>query len=70
MILIDQRHLDGSRHFASWPLAATWGTIHNHVQSLPSVETVNLVGGEIAAGWIDFTFRGHRFVVHRHEGHF
>ena len=68
MMLIDERTPDGSRHFARWPATATWREIRNHILSLPNAKTVNVIGEEIAAGWIDFTFRGHRFVIHHQDG--
>jgi hypothetical protein len=70
MKLIDERTLDGSRHFAHWPHAATWSAVYDHLLLLPSAEPVNVVGRQVAAAGLDFTFRGHRFTIHSHEGQF
>ena len=66
MKLIDERTPDGSRHFAQLPKLATWETVRDHVQLLGCARVVNYVEGP-AQPWLDFTFRGHRFLIHSHE---
>jgi hypothetical protein len=66
--LIDERTPDGSRHFARWSHTASWEALYDHVRSLPNAEMVNFVSQQDAPPWLNFTFRGHHFVIHSHEG--
>ena len=70
MKLIDERTPDGSRHFARLPRIAPWKVVRDHVLSLGSARVVNDVGEGPAEPWLDFTFRGHRFLIHCHENQF
>ena len=67
MRLIDERTPDGSRQFARLPKIAPWEVVRNHVLLLGSAKVVNYVAEGAVAPWLDFTFRGHRFVIHSHE---
>jgi hypothetical protein len=67
MKLIDERTPDGSRYFAKLPTTGPWELVRNHVLLLRSAEVVNYVGNELARPWLDFTFRGHRFLIRSHE---
>ena len=67
MKLIDQRMPDGSRHFARLPRITPWEVVRGHVLLLQGAEVLNFVGEGIANAWLDFTYRGHRFVIHSHE---
>jgi len=70
MILIDERTEDGSRRFARLPRGATWEALTRHVRLLPNATLVHCMENDAATAWLDFTFRGHRFVIHRHESRF
>jgi hypothetical protein len=70
MRLVDQRTRDGSRHFARFPQAATWGAICDHVMLLPGAEMVNFVAEWPARAWLDFRFRRHRFLINARDGLF
>ncbi len=67
MKLIDERTPDGSRHFAKLPKIAPWETVRDHVLLLGIARVVNYVGDGPGQPWLDFTFRGHRFLIHCHE---
>ena len=67
MKLIDERTPDGSRHFARLPKIASWETVRDYVLLLGSARVVNYVGEWPGQPWLDFTFRGHRFLIHCHE---
>ena len=67
MKLIDQRTPDGSRHFAKLPKVTPWEVVRDHVLLLGSAKVVNYVDEGLAKPWLDFTFRGHRFLIHCHE---
>ena len=67
MKLIDERATDGSRHFAKLPKITPWEVVRDHVLLLGSAKVVNYVDEGIASPWLDFTFRGHRFLIHCHE---
>ena len=67
MKLIDERTPDGSRHFARLPKVAPWEVVRDHVLLLGSAKVVNYIADEAVSPWLDFTFRGHRFVIHSHE---
>lgn len=68
MKLIDQRTPDGSRQFAKLPKTTPWEVVEVHVLLMEGARLVNMVKDEgIAPPWFDFTFRGHRFVVHSHD---
>jgi hypothetical protein len=67
MKLIDERTPDGSRYFAELPKIAPWETVRDHVLLLGSAKVVNYVADGPAQPWLDFTFRGHRFLLHSHE---
>jgi hypothetical protein len=70
MRLIDERTGDGSRHFASLPQTATWGTVCDYVLLLPGAEMVNFVADGPAKAWLDFRFRRHRFLINARHGFF
>ena len=67
MKLIDERASDGSRHFAKLPKISPWEVVRDHVLLLGSAKVVNYIDEGIASPWLDFTFRGHRFLIHCHE---
>jgi hypothetical protein len=67
MRLIDERTPDGSRHFAELPTTASWKVVRDYVLLLGSAEVINYIDDEIATPWLDFSFRGHRFLIHNHE---
>jgi hypothetical protein len=67
MMLIDERAADGSRHFARLPKVTPWQVVRDHVLLLDSAKVINYVDEGIASPWLDFAFRGHRFLVHSHE---
>jgi hypothetical protein len=67
MRLIDERTPDGSRHFAELPTTSCWKAVRDYVLLLGSAEVINYIDDEIASPWLDFTFRGHRFLIHSHE---
>jgi hypothetical protein len=67
MRLIDERTPDGSRHFARLPKITPWEVVQEHVLLLEGAKVVNFVGDGVGPAWLDFTYRGHRFVIHRHE---
>ena len=69
MKLIDERTPDGSRHFARLKTISPWETVRDRVLLLGNAEVGNYVGDELAYGWLDFSFRGHRFLIHSHENH-
>ena len=64
MKLIDERTYDGSRHFARLPQVIAINAVRDHALLLENAKVVNYVDEEVAKPWFDFTFRGHRFVVH------
>jgi hypothetical protein len=66
MKLLDERTADGSRHFASLPKITPWEVVQGHVLLLGGAKLVNCVD-RAPPIWLDFDFRGHRFVVHRHD---
>jgi hypothetical protein len=70
MRLIDERTPDGSRHFACLPRTTTWRRICDHALLLPEAELINVVADGVAAAWLDFHFRGHRFLIQSHERRF
>jgi hypothetical protein len=70
MKLIDERTPDGSRHFAQLPKTAPWEAVRDHVLLLGNARVVNFVSDGRAQPWLDFTFRGHRFLIHCHENQF
>ncbi|MBU4271261.1 MAG: hypothetical protein KKA28_05295 [Planctomycetes bacterium] len=70
MKLIDERTLDGSRRFTHLPRVADWISVRDHVLLLPGAEMVNFIGGEMAQDWLDFAFRGRRFLIRGHDDHF
>jgi hypothetical protein len=67
MRLIDERAPDGSRHFANLPKSTPWQVVRDHVLFLDSAKVVNYIDEQVAIPWLDFTFRGHRFLIHSHE---
>ena len=69
MKLIDERTPDGSRFFAKLPKIDPWEVVRDHVLLLGNAKVVNCVDESIQP-WLDFTFRGHRFVIHTHENQF
>lgn len=70
MQLIDQRTLDGSRHFAYLPQAVTWATIRDHTLRLPDAKIVKFVEEGLATAWLDFRFCRHRFLIDARNGRF
>jgi hypothetical protein len=70
MKLIDERTPDGSRHFARLPKIAAWEVVRDHVLLLGNARVVNYVAEGPAEPWLDFTFRGHRFLIHSHGNQF
>jgi hypothetical protein len=66
MRLLDERTADGSRHFAQFSRAVAWNRIRDHAMLLGGAKIVNSIDGEIAAPWLDFLFRGHRFLIRGH----
>jgi len=68
MRLIDLRTADGSRQFACLPQDVAWDAVRDHALRLPDAQVIGFVGEEIAPPWLDFSFRGHRFVVHGRHG--
>ena len=69
MKLIDERTLDGSRRFTHLPWVADWSSVRDHVLLLPGAEMVNFIDGEMAQDWLDFSFRGRRFLICGHGDH-
>jgi hypothetical protein len=67
MKLIDQRTPDGSRHFANLPKIASWEIVRDHVLLLGDARVVNFVDNGLAQPWLDFTYRGHRFLIQCHR---
>jgi hypothetical protein len=70
MKLIDERTPDGSRHFASIAHTTKLDVVCDHAMLLRNAKVVNYVAEEVANPWFDFTFRGHRFLIHSCEGQF
>jgi len=70
MRLIDIRTCDGSRQYLCLPRAVAWNALRDHAMQLPEAEVVNFVGEGLAQAWLDFVFRGHRFLVRGHDGQF
>ncbi len=71
MKLLDERTLDGSRHFARLPKIAPWEVVRDHALLLGDAKLINEVGENGAVRpRFDFTFRGHRFLIHSHENQF
>lgn len=70
MKLIDQRTADGSRHFAHLPQAASWTALRDRVALLPDAQLLNFVSERVAHGWLDFSFRQHRFLINARKGQF
>ncbi len=68
MRLFDERTRDGSRHFASLPQGASWGSLCDWILLLPNAEIVNFTTGAQAQAWLDFHFRGHRFSIVARDG--
>ncbi|MEN6457609.1 MAG: hypothetical protein ABFC63_01655 [Thermoguttaceae bacterium] len=64
MKLIDQRTANGSRYFSQLANAANWSGVRDHTLRLPGVKIANCVEPGPADPWLDFFFRGHRFVIH------
>ena len=67
MKLLDVRTSDGSRHFLCLPQNVTWRVLCRHLLRLEGTRIFNFVGCGMAAAWIDFGYRGNRFLV-RNEG--
>ena len=59
--------LDGSRHFARLPKISPWEVVRGHTLLLQGAEVVNFVDNDMAPAWLDFTYRGYRFLIHSHE---
>ncbi len=70
MKLIDERTPDGSRQFAKLPKLVPWEVVRDHVLLLGNAKVVNDVGEGLVEPWLDFTFRGHRFLIHCHGKQF
>jgi hypothetical protein len=68
MQLIDRRTEDGSRHFASLPKTCAWQALCGHVLRLPGARVANFVAAGLSHPWIDFTYRGYRFLVTERGG--
>jgi hypothetical protein len=68
MKLIDVRTEDGSRQFACVPKYGTWRTLHEQVGRLPGATVHNFVAEGVAGPWMEFSFRGHRFLVQERDG--
>jgi hypothetical protein len=68
MRLIDLRTDDGSRQFACLPQNAPWDAVRDHALRLPDAQIVSFASEEIGLPWLDFSFRGHRFLVHGRHG--
>jgi hypothetical protein len=66
MKLIDERTPDGSRYFARLPKVSPLEIVREHILLLGSAEVVNFIDEGIASPWMDFNFRGHRFLIHCH----
>jgi len=69
MRLIDERTPDGSRRFTHLRRVADWNSVRDHVLLLPGAEMVNFIGGELAGDWLDFSFRGRRFLIRSRDDH-
>ena len=69
MKLIDERTSDGSRHFSRLPRAVAWEAVRDHALLLPGAEMVNFVENELAEAWLDFSFRGRRFLIRSRDEH-
>ncbi len=63
MKLIDERTPDGSRRFSYLPWVADWQSVRDHVLRLSGAKMVNFIGGEMAQDWLDFSYRGRRFLI-------
>jgi len=50
-------------------MVSPWEIVRDHVLLLENAKLVNFVGDDVARGWLDFSFRGHRFLIHSHENH-
>lgn len=70
MRLIDERTPDGSRHFAVIDQNAGLRAMRNRVLQLKNAKVVNFIDEGIAKPWFDFTFRGHRFLIHCENGEY
>jgi hypothetical protein len=70
MRLLDERTLDGSRHFACLPRTVAWEAVCNHVRRLPGAKPINVIVGGPAPAWLDFEFRTHRFLIDARNGSF
>jgi hypothetical protein len=70
MKLIDERTPDGSRHFARLPQITAINAVRDHALLLENAKVVNYVDETVAKPWFDFTYRGHRFLIHGGDDHF
>ncbi len=69
LTLIDHRTADGSRHFARLVTVAPWERVRQHVRRLENAELINSVDPPGPRAWLDFSYRGHRFLVHEQGRH-
>jgi hypothetical protein len=68
MILLDERLSDGSRHFTLLPPVADWESLRDHVPLLPGARVMNFIDAEMSRGWLDFSYRGYRFLIKNRDG--
>jgi hypothetical protein len=68
MKLLDERLPDGSRHFSRLPSTVDWKRVRDHVPLLPEAKIVNFIDSEMSSAWLDFSFRGHRFLIKIYDG--
>ncbi len=59
---------DGSRKFAELPQVALWQELCEHLRAYNGIVVSNLLTDNITEGWIDFTYRGHSFVINDQFG--
>jgi hypothetical protein len=70
MELLNLRAHDGSRRFAALPQRVTWRKLRRHLESLPGLKVTGFLTDFVTEGWLDFTYREHKFTVNDQFGEF
>jgi hypothetical protein len=61
--LLENKLIDGSRHFVDMPEVAFFDDFYDHTEELEGARLTEFVTDGVTGMWLDFEFRGHEFSV-------
>ena len=61
---------DGSRQFAEMPATKSWYSVRDHTTNLKEARLTAFLCDHVTEAWIDFTYRGHNFVINDQFGEY